>query len=100
MMTTMELPFDFFIKPKSAAFLLNWKSNANIFFFLVAYFNGLFQSWCVCWTERGRGVYHFRYSLFFIFNQMSTLYDEIALLWLDWRVPYEAWKLGRTDNTT
>ena len=32
MMTTMELPFDFFMKPKSAAFLLNRKITVKIFF--------------------------------------------------------------------
>ena len=99
MMTTMELPFDFFMKPKSAAFLLNWKINANIFFFIigVAYFNDLFISELICLLTVW-GI--LQVQSFFIFNQMSTSYDEIALLWLDWRVPYEAWKLGRTDNTT
>ena len=55
MMTTMELPFDFFMKPKSAAFLLNRKINANIFFFMgVAYFNGLFISELMCLLDSKR----------------------------------------------
>ena len=65
-MTTMELPFDFFMKPKSAAFLLNRKINANIFFFMgVAYFNGLFISELMCLLDSKRSRrFSLRYSLF------------------------------------
>ena len=50
----MELPFDFFMKPKSAAFLLNRKINANNFFMGVAYFNGLFISELMCLLDSKR----------------------------------------------
>ena len=57
----------------------------------VAYFNGLFISELMCLLDSKRSR---RLSLqvqsFFYFQSNVDFYDEIALLWVDWRVPYEA----------